>query len=56
MYERVKKLYEKGKIGNDGLVNAVHRGWITEDQFFILSGIPYEKYIKPAEEEAEDAT
>jgi len=56
MFERIKKIYQEGMIGNEGLANAVKRKWITEDQFFILSGIPYEKYIKPAEEETEDAT
>lgn len=32
MYERLKRLYHEGKIDEQGLENAVAKGWITEDQ------------------------
>lgn len=31
-YTRIKRLYEKGKIDKDGVMNAVNNGWITEEQ------------------------
>lgn len=33
MYNRLKRLYEEGKITKEGLRNAVIRKWITEEQF-----------------------
>ena len=32
MYERVKRLYAEGKISEEGINNAVTKGWITEEQ------------------------
>lgn len=32
MFERLKRLYTAGRLTNDGLTNAVTRGWITEAQ------------------------
>lgn len=32
MYEKLKKLYEAGKIDENGIRNAVAKGWITEEQ------------------------
>ena len=31
-YNRLRKLYEEGRIDIAGLTNAVRRGWITEEQ------------------------
>lgn len=32
MYERLKRLYNEGKIDTEGLRRAVDKGWITEEQ------------------------
>ena len=32
MYERVKRLYNEGKIDETGLDKAIDLGWITEEQ------------------------
>lgn len=32
MYDRLKRLYETGRIDSAGLQNAVDKGWITEAQ------------------------
>ena len=32
MYERLKRLYREGKIDEQGLENAVAKGWITQEQ------------------------
>lgn len=32
MFERLKSLYEQGKIGETQLNNAVIKGWLTEAQ------------------------
>ena len=29
MYNRLKRLYEEGRIDSNGLQNAVNKGWIT---------------------------
>lgn len=39
MFERVKRLYETGKITEAGLTNAVKIGWISaEEKEKILAG------------------
>lgn len=32
MYERLKRLYYSGALKEEGLMNAVIKGWITEAQ------------------------
>lgn len=32
MYNRLKRLYEEGRIDSNGLQNAVNRGWITPEE------------------------
>ena len=32
MYERLKRLYQEGRLDKKGLENAVARGWITEEE------------------------
>lgn len=32
MFERLKRLYEEGRLNDKGIENAVMKGWITEDQ------------------------
>ena len=32
MYERIKRLYDQGKLDDQGVMNAVAKGWITEEQ------------------------
>ena len=30
MYEKLKELYRQGRITEEGLRNAINKGWITE--------------------------
>ena len=39
MFERLKRLYNEGKIGEAELNNAVAKGWITEEQKDIIMGV-----------------
>lgn len=32
MFETLKRLYTEGKLSEEGLNNAVEKGWITEEQ------------------------
>ena len=32
MFDRLKTLYDAGRITGDGIANAVTRGWITQVQ------------------------
>lgn len=32
MYERLKRLYEEGRLDEKGIWAAVDKGWITEEQ------------------------
>lgn len=38
MYDRLKKLYEQGRIDKDGLWNAVEKGWITVEEYHEIVG------------------
>ena len=38
MYERLKRLYNEGRLTKEGLENAVARGWITEEQMLEIIG------------------
>lgn len=38
MFERLKQLYIDGRIDIDGLLKAVEKGWITEAQFYAITG------------------
>jgi len=42
MYERIKRLYEEGKLDKKGVANAVKKGWITPDEYKEITGEPYE--------------
>lgn len=33
MFDRLKRLYEQGKITEAGLQNAVTKGWITQEEY-----------------------
>lgn len=39
MYERIKKLYLEGKLNDEGLDNALKRGWITQEQYDEIKGL-----------------
>lgn len=41
MYERIKRLYEEGKLDKNGVRNAVIKGWITKEQYKEITGEPY---------------
>ena len=41
MFERLKKLYEKGKLTKTDLRNAVTRAWITAEEYNEITGEPY---------------
>lgn len=32
MFNTLKRLYNQGKLDDNGLLNAVKKGWITEEQ------------------------
>lgn len=32
MFNRLKRLYNEKRLSDDGLANAVARGWITEEE------------------------
>ncbi len=32
MFERLKRLYQEGKITQEGIENAVKKGWLTSEQ------------------------
>ncbi len=38
MFDRLKRLYDAGRLSDDGLAAAVTRGWITEDQQQEITG------------------
>lgn len=33
MFNRLKKLYDEGRITEAGLQNAVEKGWITQEEY-----------------------
>lgn len=37
MYETLKRLYDSGRLSEDGLQDAVRKGWITEKQIEIIT-------------------
>ena len=37
MFDRLKRLYEQGKITETGLQNAVTKGWITEEDYTLIT-------------------
>lgn len=36
MFERIKRLYDTGKLNEAGIQNAVLKGWITAEQAQII--------------------
>lgn len=38
MYDRLKRLYDAGRINKKGLQKAVRNGWITEDEYQEITG------------------
>lgn len=32
MFENIKRLYNEGKLSDDGLIKAIDKGWITEEE------------------------
>lgn len=41
MFERLKRLYDCGKLTKDGLKNAVENGLITADDYTKITGERY---------------
>lgn len=41
MFERLKRLYDSGKLTKDGLKNAVAKGLITADDYSKITGEVY---------------
>lgn len=41
MFERIKRLYNTGKLTKDGVRNAVVKGWITEAEYQTITGEEY---------------
>lgn len=42
MFDRLKRLYESGKLSKDGLKTAVEKGLITSDEYAKIVGEQYE--------------
>lgn len=38
MFDRLKRLYEQGKITEAGLQSAVTKGWITQEEYEYIIG------------------
>lgn len=38
MYNKLKKLYDENKIDLAALSRAVNKGWITEDEYYDITG------------------
>lgn len=38
MYERLKRLYNEGRLTKAQLKNAITKGWITEEQYEEITG------------------
>ena len=41
MFERIKRLYDEGKLSKNGLKNAVANELITAEQYKLISGEVY---------------
>jgi len=41
MFETLKRLYDSGQLDNEELANAVVFGWITEEDYELITGVPY---------------
>lgn len=41
MFETLKRLYDEGRLPDEGLRNAVMKNWITEEQYIEITGEPY---------------
>ena len=39
MFERLKRLYNEGKITKEQLAKAVDKGWITAEEFIEIAGV-----------------
>ena len=42
MFNRIKRLYDEGKLDKQGVKNAVEKGWITPEQYEEITGEKYE--------------
>ena len=42
-FEKVKSYYERGLWDISRVRNAVVKGWITSDEFFLITGQVYEE-------------
>ena len=42
-YDKVKNYYDKGLWTIDMVRNAVVKGWITEEEFYMIVKEPYEE-------------
>ena len=38
MFDRLKKLYDEGRITTEGLQKAVTKGWITQEEYDYIIG------------------
>ena len=43
MFQRIQRLYNEGRLNLDGVINAADKKLITEDEFFTITNITYEK-------------
>lgn len=41
MYDSIKRYYDMGKYTNEQVKVFVQAGWITEEQYFEITNVPY---------------
>jgi hypothetical protein len=41
MFETIQRLYNEGRLNNEGVGNAVEKNWITPEQYEEITGNPY---------------
>ena len=42
MFERIKRLYDVGRLDMKGMINATNKGMITKQQFYEITGVYYD--------------
>ena len=57
MFDRISRLFKSGKLDMQGVYNAIAKGFISRDDFEIITGTTadkYEKSLQPEEPETEN--
>ena len=51
-YKTVKAAYDRGSWNKEMVANAVIKGWITEEEYQLITGDPFPGWYTPAVEMA----